>query len=68
MDESEIYYFRADALEALFRISPDRARELAPRYVNGEDRLGRTAREIVAGRSPVQWTRSYWQAFRHAHE
>lgn len=68
VDESEVYYFRADALEAVFRISPERERALAPRYVNGEGLLGRTAQEIVAGRSPVQQARSYWQAFRHVHE
>lgn len=68
VDESEIYYFRADALEAIFRISAERARELAPRHVNGEDLLGRAAQEIVAGRSPVRWSRSYWQAFLHVHE
>jgi hypothetical protein len=67
-DESEIYYFRADALEGIFRISPARARELAPRYVKGEDLLGRVAQEIVTGCSPEHWTRSYWQAFRHVHE
>jgi len=68
VDESEIYYFRADALEAVFRISPERARVLAPRYVNGEGLLGWTAQEIVAGRGPVQRIRSYWQAVRHVHE
>jgi hypothetical protein len=67
-DESEIYYFRADALEAIFQISPDRAREVAPRYLTGQDLLGRVAQDIVAGRNPVYWTRSYWQAFRHVHE
>ncbi|SRR2546426_107297 len=67
-DEFERYYFRADALEAISRISPDRAHELALRYVKGEDVLGRVAQDIVAGRSPVTRTRSYWQAFRHVHE
>jgi hypothetical protein len=67
-DESERFYFRADALEGIFQISPERARELAPRYLGGEDLLGRVAQDIVAGRNPVYWTRSYWQAFRHVHE
>ncbi len=67
-DESEVFYFRADALEAIFRISVERAREVAPRHVNGKDLLGQVAQEIVSGRSPVRRTRSYWQAFLHAHE
>jgi hypothetical protein len=34
-DGSEIFYFRADALIAIFQIAPNRARELAPKYVSG---------------------------------
>ncbi len=67
-DESEVYYFRADALEAIYQISQDKARALAPAYTNGEDLLGQAAREIVAGRSPVLWERTYFQAFLHRHE
>jgi len=67
-DESEIYYFRADALEAIYQIAPDRAQALAPRHVNGEDLLGQVARTIVADESPVYLTRSYWQALWHLHE
>ncbi len=67
-DESEVYYFRADALEAIYQMSQERARALAPEYTNGEDLLGRAAREIVAGRSPVLWERTYFQAFLHRHE
>jgi hypothetical protein len=67
-DESERDYFRGDALEAIYRISPSRARELAPRHLEDQESLGRIAQDIAAGQSPVQWTRSYWQAFRHVHE
>ena len=67
-DDSELFYFRADALEGIFRISPERARELAPRYSGSEGLLGRVAGDIVAGRSLASRTRSYWQAVLHAHE
>ncbi len=67
-DESEIYYFRADALEAIYQIAPERAQSLAPGHVDGEDLLGQVARTIVAGESPVYRTRSYWQALWHVHE
>lgn len=68
LNESEENAFRADALQAIFQISPQRARDLAPRHMRGEDLLGRVARKIVAGRSPVYWTRSYWQAVLGTHE
>jgi hypothetical protein len=67
-DGSEIFYFRADALEAIYQIAPDRARELAPKYVSGQDLLGRVAQDIAAGRNPVYFTRSYWQALSGRHE
>jgi hypothetical protein len=67
-DQSEIDYFRADALEAIFRIAPERAQVLAPAHVKGEELLGQVARTIVARESPVRWTRSYWQALWHRHE
>lgn len=67
-DESEIYHFRADALEAIFQISQARAKELAPNFVNGQEFLGEVAREIVAGRNPFHNERSYWDAFWHVHD
>lgn len=67
-DDSEIRYFRADALLAIYQITPERAQSLAPAYSKGEDLLGQVARKIVAGKSPVNWTRSYWQAAWHVHE
>lgn len=66
-DESEIYYFRADALEAIYQISPERAKALAPQYVSGEELLGRVAQEIVAGKNPIYFERSYSDAFWHVH-
>jgi len=67
-DESEIYYFRADALLAIYQISKTRAKELASLYVNGQELLGRFAGKIVADKNPVYFKRSYWDAFRHVHE
>jgi hypothetical protein len=67
-DESEIYYIRADALEAIFQISQSRAKELAPNFVNGRELLGKVAREIVAGKNRIYFERSYWEAFRHVHD
>jgi hypothetical protein len=67
-DGSEIYYFRADALKAIFQISQARAKELAPNFVNSQEYLGDVAREIVVGRNPILSERSYWDAFRRAHD
>jgi hypothetical protein len=64
-EESEIYYFRADALEAINSISQVRARTLAPSYVNGDQLLGTVARSIVGGKGPERERRTYWQAFMH---
>ncbi len=66
-DESEIYYFRADALAAIYQISPGRAKELAPEYVNGKELLGMVAKDIVAGKNPIYFERTYWDAFWHVH-
>jgi hypothetical protein len=67
-DESEIYYFRTDALEAIFQISQTRAKELAPNFVNGQESLGEVAGVIVSGKNPISFERSYWDAFRHVHD
>lgn len=67
-DESEIDYFRGDALRSIFQISQSRARELAPNFVNGQELLGEVAREIVAGKNPIYFERSYWEAFRRVHD
>jgi hypothetical protein len=67
-DESEIYYFRSDALEAIFQISQARAKELAPNFIHGQELLGEVAREIVAGKNPIHFERSYWDAFWRVHD
>jgi hypothetical protein len=48
-DETEIWYFRADALEAIYLIDPLLALELSPTYVNEAELLGRYARNIRDG-------------------
>lgn len=45
-DESEIWYFRADALEAIYLIDQERAFELGPSYIDEPEWLGRFARNI----------------------
>lgn len=67
-DESETHCFRADALQAIYQISKNRAEELAPLYVTSDDLLGQVAGDIVSGRSLVYFERSYWEAFWHSHD
>jgi hypothetical protein len=45
--KSEIWYFCADALEAIFLIAPERAVLLSPLYVDQPEGLGRFARNIL---------------------
>ena len=45
-DKTEIWYFRADALEAIFRIDPELATHLSPSYIDEKEWLGRFARNI----------------------
>jgi hypothetical protein len=66
-DPSEIYYFRADALEALAAISPDRGREVAKTHTTDENLFGDVAREIVAGKPKGYCRRSWWEAFSGHH-
>ena len=48
-DETEIWYFRADVLEAIYLIDPPLALELSPAYVHQPELLGRYARNIRDG-------------------
>jgi hypothetical protein len=66
-DEEEKIAFRVEAFKAIYQVSPDRARQLAPVYGYGHDQLARVAADIAANRDPDCWTRTYWQAFRHQH-
>ena len=66
-DATEVHTLRADALSAIYRISPARAQQLAPQHVGGEELLGKVAQDIVAGRGPAYFERSYWDALWHVH-
>ncbi len=67
-DESELNYFRADALEAIQLISPEDAKEVASRYVDADELLGDVAKNVVAGHAPMYTDRSWWHAFLHWHD
>ena len=62
-DDEEDLAFRVEAFRAIYQISPDRARQLAPVYGYAKDKLARVAAAVAANRDPDCWTRTYWQAF-----
>ncbi len=62
-DETELNYFRADALEAIFQIDKPLSEKLAKQYVDEPDLFGRVATQIVNGKSPIYSKRTYWEAF-----
>ena len=66
-DESEVMYFRLDALEAIFQISPEHVQEFASRHFKGEDYLGEVAKEVARGSRPPYPRRLYLEAFFHVH-
>ena len=67
-DETELNYFRSDALEAIHRIAPERAARLALQYMDSPELLGRVAIQIVDGATAISWERSWWDAyFGHHH-
>lgn len=48
-DRQEKDYFRADALKAIRKIDPPRAKQHAARYLELSDALGQAARKILGG-------------------
>lgn len=66
-DETEIYYMRADALGALYRIDPAVAELHARRYSKRSDSLGQVATEISSGSYSPAYDRTWWDAFRSVH-
>ena len=49
-DETEIWYFRSDALEAIHQIDQELAFELSSSYLDEPELLGRYARNIRGGK------------------
>jgi HEAT repeat protein len=47
-DATELQLLRADALEAIYRISPSLAHRLSPPHVGRKDLLGTVARAVIA--------------------
>lgn len=67
-DESEIIYFRSDALQALYRIDPSPAESHAAHYSDRDDSLGRTATHIASGSYTPAYDRTWWEALRSVHQ
>ena len=66
-DEAEVYYFRADALQAIYSIDRQHGERLALDHVDGEGLLGQFAGQVAKGEEPKIYKRSYWEAFWHVH-
>ncbi|WP_375185101.1 hypothetical protein [Pseudoalteromonas sp.] len=66
-DNSELNYFRADALEAIYQIDMSLSRNLAANFTNEPELLGRVAKKIVSGESPIYSERTFWDAFMGIH-
>ena len=67
-DETELPYFRGDALEAVYKIDEKLARQLAERYQVATDMLGRSAEDVLADADYLQERRSLEMAVRRWHE
>ena len=63
-DDAEIDDFRADALEAIYKIDADRGLETARLYTQRSGFLGETAAAIVGGRTLTR--QGYWSAAFHS--
>lgn len=67
-DETERDYFRADALEALWRLDRTEGHALALTYRSHEDLLGQTAERLISTGRPWADCRSWFAAFTRRHE
>ncbi len=61
-DDSELPYFRGDALEAIYKMDKDRAKELAPQFQDREDALGYYASDVLADAAYLNERRSLAKA------
>ena len=66
-DDTEIDYFRADALESIYRISNGEGLRLAANYQERDDLLGYISTDLIRG-SHKPFERSYAQALFGHHE
>ena len=65
-DESEIDYFRGDALESIFQIDQTRGGQLAVKYSSREDYLGLIAKGLLDGsHKPYERTKADARIGRH---
>lgn len=53
-DENELPYFCGDALEAIYKIDESKAKQLAERYGNAADMLGRSAEDVLTDADYLQ--------------
>lgn len=67
-DENELPYFRGDALEAIYKIDESKAKQLAERYRDAEDMLGRSAKDVLTDANYLQERRSLEKALRRWHD
>ncbi|WP_261844793.1 hypothetical protein [Aliamphritea ceti] len=66
-NDSELDYFRADALASIFNIDRDLGLTLAGEYSTQPGFLGRQASEITTGTNKWWVQRSFWEALRNVH-
>ena len=67
-DESELDYFRGDALAALYKIELRQAKELASSYVDRDDTLGRYATAVLNDATYLNERRSLSKARKRWHD
>lgn len=67
-DETEIDYFRADALESVYKIDESLGKEQARKYLDENNYVGHIAKRIIEGDELLKLRRSYLDAFRGWHD
>jgi hypothetical protein len=64
-DDTEIWYFRSDALDALWLINSELGKKEASHWLTRVDPLADVARRRLSGEAP--WRLSYWRAVLCSH-
>lgn len=67
-DESELPYFRGDALVAIYKIDSEQAKMLAPQFQDRDDPLGYYASDVLADADYLSERRSLAKARLRWHE